>query len=62
MLSSKDRQLLNQKLSQVQQTIVANAQYQATLTQHEANKNRINDILITMIQEEKTMNMQTEQA
>ncbi|HEL2057017.1 TPA: hypothetical protein TY768_000176 [Streptococcus suis] len=71
MLSSKDRQLLNQKLSQVQQTIVANAQYQATVTQHEANKNRINDILIAMIQEEdperiellaQLLKKQTEQA
>lgn len=59
------------KLTDVQQTIVANAQYQATVVQHEANKNRINDLLIAMIQEDdperiemfaQLLKKQTEQA
>lgn len=51
-LKYRDRDLINQKFSHLEQTLNNNSQYQAFVTQHEARLSRINDLYIAAIQEQ----------
>lgn len=50
-LKSSDRSYISNEISRLSKQSAANAQYQATVAQHEALKNRLNDVYLAALNE-----------